>query len=68
MQTFLMLVVLLIALPLAALFYVPALVMAALVRLLMGIKADDQERIEDLRKVCLTIWAIVLTAFLLIMG
>jgi len=61
-----MLLLLSIALPLAVLFYVPALLLAALVRPLAGIKADDQERVERLRKYCLWGWGALVCLYALI--
>ncbi len=57
---------LLIALPSLLVLFGPALVLAALVRPLVGIKPDDHQGIEELRKVCGYVWAIVLTALALL--
>jgi hypothetical protein len=53
-----------VALLLAAMFYVPAWLMAALARPLLGIKAEDKARVDELNKTCLVLWLIALTALL----
>jgi hypothetical protein len=67
LQTLWLLLLLSVGLPLLLLFYVPALVMAALARPLLGIKPDDQERIKDLRKACAWIWSAALTLCVLLL-
>jgi hypothetical protein len=66
LQTLWLLLLLSVALPLLLLFYLPALLMAALARPVLGIKSEAKKRIERLQQACGWIWGAALTLYVLL--